>query len=222
HLLAHASGLGPDPGPPVARPGTTRIYSNPGYLLLGELVESRSQMRFDEYLREGVLGPLGMDATTLDPAAEGAPSAAGLSGPLVDLVRLGRAWAVPAVVSAETLAAATSVAFPGLSGVVPGFGRFDHCDWGLGVEIRDDKHPHWTGDRNAPSTYGHFGRSGAFLWIDPVASVLCAGLCERPFGAWAARAWPRLADDVVDEVTRRRSGADRVPGTAPRHVTGDL
>src|SRR5262245_16279921 len=44
HLLAHASGLGFDPGPAIARPGERRIYSNAGYELLGDLVEERAAM----------------------------------------------------------------------------------------------------------------------------------------------------------------------------------
>ncbi len=205
HLLAHASGLGPDAGPPVARPGTKRIYSNAGYLLLGEVVADRARMGFAEYLRDGVLEPLGMTATVLDADATGAPSAAGLVGPLHDLLRLGRELASPTLISAETHARATSVAFPGLAGVLPGFGRFDPCDWGLGVEIRDRKQPHWTGAGNSPSTYGHFGRAGTFFWVDPDAGLLCAGLSDRTFGPWATKAWPRLADDVLREVGARRS-----------------
>ncbi len=212
HLLAHASGLGPEPGPPVARPGTTRVYSNAGYVLLGDLLAARSHMDFAEYLREGVLGPLGMTGATLDESADGGPAAAGLVGSLADLVRLGWELATPTLVSPETHAEACSVAFAGLSGVLPGFGRFDPCDWGLGVEVRGGKHPHWTGTTNAPSTYGHFGRSGAFVWVDPDAGICCASLCDQPFGPWATRAWPQLADDVLLEVSSvRPAGTGRRP-----------
>ena len=40
-------------------------------------------------------------------------------------------------------------------------------DWGLGFEISDDKSPHWTGSANSGRTYGHFGQSGTFIWVDP-------------------------------------------------------
>ncbi|MBV8464243.1 MAG: beta-lactamase family protein [Acidimicrobiales bacterium] len=205
HLLSHSSGLGPDPGPPMARPGARRIYSNAGYVVLGELVAARAGMAFAEYLQVGVLDPLRMGQTVLDDGAEGGAAAAGLVGPLADLVRLGCELASPTLVGAATHAAATQVVFPGLPGVLPGFGRFDPCDWGLGVEIRGVKHPHWTGDDNAPSTYGHFGRSGSFLWIDPVARLLCAELSDRAFGHWATRAWPRLSDEVLREVAAGRA-----------------
>jgi CubicO group peptidase (beta-lactamase class C family) len=91
------------------------------------------------------------------------------------------------------------VAFPGLSGVLPGFGRQSPNDWGLGFEIRGGKSPHWTGSRNAPETFGHFGQTGSFLWVDPVAGLACACLTGTQFGEWAAEHWPRLSDAVLDE-----------------------
>src|SRR5579884_1273117 len=42
----------------------------------------------------------------------------------------------PRRVAAETLAEAATVQFPGLDGVLPGFGRQSPNDWGLGFELR--------------------------------------------------------------------------------------
>jgi len=204
HLLAHASGLGPEPGPPLVAPGVSRIYSNFGYAVVADLVGERSGIPFGEYLRAGVLEPLGMAHTELDPGVAQGAAAAGLSGPLVDLLSLGRELAVPTLISGATHRAVTSVQFEGLAGVLPGFQRFDPCDWGLGVEIRGGKQPHWTGTTNSPATFGHFGRSGSFLWVDPAAGILCAGLGDRPFGPWAVRSWPALADAVLEECATRR------------------
>jgi CubicO group peptidase (beta-lactamase class C family) len=198
HLLAHASGLPLDGTRPIARPGARRIYSNSGYELLGALVAERAEMPFAEYLAGGVLEPVGLDATRLD----GSPASAA-AGPLDDLVAFGRALLAPRFLARETLAEATAVAFPGLVGILPGLGRRDPNDWGLGFELRDEKDPHWTGRRNSPRTFGHFGRSGTFLWIDPDAAVACACLTDREFGAWAKEAWPRLADAVLDELSSR-------------------
>ncbi|HVB94204.1 MAG TPA: serine hydrolase domain-containing protein [Acidimicrobiales bacterium] len=212
HLLAHASGLAPDPAPglqaQLAEPGARRIYSNLGYEVLAEAIAEHSGMSFLDYASEAVLAPLGMSDTVFDPghsdsgpASSGA--ATGLRGPLEDLLAVAAEWAVPTLVGPETHALATSVAFPGLSGVLPGFGRFDPCDWGLGVEIRGHKWPHWTGASNSPATFGHFGRSGSFVWIDPEAGVGCAGLSDRAFGPWAAAAWPILADAILEELGTR-------------------
>jgi CubicO group peptidase (beta-lactamase class C family) len=193
HLLAHASGLPLDGDAPIARPGERRIYSNSGFERLADLVAERAESSFADYLR-GILDPLGMRRTSL----EGSP-AWGAAGPLRDLVSFAETLLRPSVVAAETLAEATEVAFPGLVGVLPGFGRQDPNDWGLGFELRDDKSPHWTGTRNSPRTFGHFGRSGTFLWVDPVAGLACACLTDLAFGDWAREAWPRLSDAVLAE-----------------------
>ncbi len=207
HLLAHASGLGPDPGPPVEPPAARRIYSNAGYEILASVLEAAAGMSFAAYLSAGVLEPLGMHRTDLVGSPSGT-AAAGLVGPLDDLLALGREWAQPTLVSRATWHQATSVQFPGLAGVLPGFGPSDPCDWGLGVEVRGTKRPHWTGVTNSPATYGHFGQSGSFLWVDPAAGVLCAGLADRPFGVWSSRAWPALADAVLADVADVADAAD--------------
>ena len=105
----------------------------------------------------------------------------------------------PSRLAAETLAEAAAVQFPGLAGVLPGFGRQEPNDWGLGLELRDGKSPHWTGARNSPGTFGHFGRAGGFLWVDPGAGVALACLTDLDFGDWAKDAWPELADAVLAE-----------------------
>ncbi|HEX6679602.1 MAG TPA: serine hydrolase domain-containing protein [Gaiellaceae bacterium] len=194
HLLSHASGLPPEGETPIAKPGARRIYSNAGFEVLAELVAAAAEMPFGEYLREAVLAPLRM-AASLD----GSP-ASGISGTLEDLVALGRQLLRPTLIAPETLAEATAVAFPGLSGVLPGYGRMDPNDWGLGFELRDDKRPHWTGSRNSAATFGHFGQSGSFLWVDPETGIACACLTDTRFGDWAKEAWPRLADAVLDEL----------------------
>jgi CubicO group peptidase (beta-lactamase class C family) len=84
--------------------------------------------------------------------------------------------------------------------VLPGFGRMEPNDWGLTFELRDGKSPHWTGARNGPRTFGHFGASGTFLWVDPDAGVALGVLTNRPFGDWAKDAWPALSDAVLDEL----------------------
>ena len=191
HLLAHASGLPPEDGPPLMQPARRRIYSNAGIEAAAALVSARAEMPFADYLRGAVLDPLGL-------AGELRSSAAwGYTGPLDDLLKLGRELLAPVLVAAETLAEATSVQFPGLAGVLPGWGRTDPNDWGLAFELRDGKSPHWTGTQNSRRTFGHFGAAGTFLWIDPEAGVACGVLTDREFGDWANEAWPRLGDAVL-------------------------
>ena len=101
--------------------------------------------------------------------------------------------------ASETLAEASEVQFPDLAGVLPGFGRMVPNDWGLGLELRDAKEPHWTGTRNSPRTFGHFGRTGTFLWVDPDAGLALACLTDLTFGEWARETWPRVSDAVLAE-----------------------
>ncbi len=202
HLLSHASGLGLDGDAILSRPGRRRIYSNRGIEIVAETAAARAGTSFRQLLADEVCLPLGLLHTSLD----GSPAAAA-AGPLADLVTLAIELLSPSLIDAALLAEATRTAFPGLAGVVPGFGRQPRCDWGLGFEIRDGKAPHWTGSRNSPATFGHFGRSGSFLWVDPVAGIACGGLADRDFGPWAAQCWPRLSDDVLASCAVRRPGA---------------
>jgi CubicO group peptidase (beta-lactamase class C family) len=195
HLIAHASGLAFDTDQVQARPGTRRIYSNTGFAVLGETLAKASGIGFADYLAEAVLGPLGMSATRLT----GSPGA-GAESSCADLARFAAELQAPRLVAPETLAAARSVQFPGLDGVVPGFGRQRPNDWGLGFEIRGEKSPHWTGSRSSPGTFGHFGQSGTFLWVDPDAGAACVALTDRDFDKWAAEAWPPFTDAVLTEL----------------------
>jgi CubicO group peptidase (beta-lactamase class C family) len=185
HLLAHASGLAFDEPAVIAPPGRRRIYSNTGFGLAAALVAERAEMQFADYF-EHVWGfPLA-----------GSP-AHGVRATLAELLTVAHELLAPARLSRELLAEAATVQFPGLDGVLPGFGRMEPNDWGLGLELRDAKAPHWTGSLNSARTFGHFGRSGTFLWVDPERELALACLTDLEFGDWAKDAWPRLADAVL-------------------------
>jgi CubicO group peptidase (beta-lactamase class C family) len=201
HLLAHTSGLAFDEPRAVAEPGTRRLYSNTGFDVLGEVLTKAAGMPFAEYLRQAVLEPLGMTGTSLP----GSPAAGGVST-VEDLARFVAELQAPRLLHPSTVVTATSVAFPGLKGVLPGYGLQNPNDWGLGFEIRGAKSPHWTGARSSPSAFGHFGQSGTFLWVDPVAEAACVVLAERNFGEWALGRWPRLTDAVLGELRRAALG----------------
>jgi CubicO group peptidase (beta-lactamase class C family) len=191
HLLSHASGLPVDGSEPIAEPGRRRIYSNTGIELAAKLLEERAEMPFADYFIAAVVRPLGLAGRLA-----GSP-AHGYRGPLDDLLAVGRELLEPTLVAAETLAEATTVQFPGLDGVLPGFGRMQPNDWGLTFELRDAKSPHWTGTHNSERTFGHFGASGTFLWVDPDVGLACGVLTDRAFGDWARDAWPVLSDAVL-------------------------
>ncbi|MCQ6553653.1 beta-lactamase family protein [Streptomyces sp. C10-9-1] len=195
HLLAHTSGLAFDEDRVMAAPGTRRIYSNAGFEALGDHIAKATDIPFADYLRQAVLEPLGMASTTL----EGSPAKDAVST-VDDLVRFAAEVQAPRLLDPRTVLEAMTVAHPGLSGVLPGYGQQKPNDWGLGFEIRDGKSPHWTGSASSPRTFGHFGQSGTFLWVDPDAGAACVALSDRDFGPWAIEAWPPLTDAVLAEL----------------------
>ncbi len=197
HLLAHASGLPFEGSEPIAPPGRRRIYSNEAFRVLGAHVERCAEMPFADYVRAGVCEPLGI---ALDP--EGDPGS-GMHASLDDVLAIGAELLEPRLVARETLDEMTSVHFPGLPGVLPDYGRYDPLDWGLGVQLNTQPTT-WMGTRTSPTTFGHFGGSGTFLWVDPEARVACAALTDREFDEWAKDAWPALSDAVLDELVTSR------------------
>lgn len=194
HLLAHASGLGPDGGE-LSPPAKRRIYSNAGYELLAGILTDRTGMAAARYAAEALGPPLELTETTFAGSA-----AHGHTASALDVAALAVAWLTPGrLLAAETVARATRPFLPDLAGVLPGFGSQDPNEWGLGPEIRGHKSPHWTGARNSPATFGHFGRSGTLCWIDPTHGCGLIWLGDAPFGDWATEAWPRLSDAVLEE-----------------------
>jgi CubicO group peptidase (beta-lactamase class C family) len=203
HLLAHASGLALDSDRVLAAPGERRIYSNAGIERFAEHLAARTGIAFGDYLHQAVVEPLGMRDTKL----RGSP-AHDVVSTVADLLRFGRELLRPRLVAAETLAAATRAHFPDLAGVVPGLGRFNPNPWGLTFELRDGKQPHWTGTGNSARTFGHFGGSGTFLWVDPDAGLACVALTGREFGPWALQAWPPFSDTVLGRYGRTAGEPD--------------
>lgn len=192
HLLAHASGFAPERPLRSFPPATRRVYSNVGIERAAELVADATGMSFASYLDEA-LAPLDLTSTTLP----GSAAKDGVST-VDDLARVCHELLTPSgLLAAPTLEQLRTVQFPGLRGVLPGYGGQDRNDWGLGFEIRGTKSPHWTGSTNSPATYGHFGQSGTMFWVDPAAQLALVALADVAFGDWSRAAWPALSDAVL-------------------------
>jgi CubicO group peptidase (beta-lactamase class C family) len=202
HLLAHAGGFGFDGEQPIAPPARRRIYSNTGIERAADELSGAARMAFADYLREAVWEPLGMSSMSL----KGSP-AHGAHGSSTDMAVFVGEMLRPRLLADATYRAVISNQFPDLPGIVPDVGRFDPCPWGLGVELRGDKSPHWTGRANSPQTFGHFGGSGTMMWVDPSIDAGVVALTDRPFDDWRDEAlalWPQYSDAVVAE--RRAAG----------------
>lgn len=199
HCLAHAGGYPFEGHEPIASVGSRRIYSNTGIEFAADHVASHTGVAFADYLTEAILVPLGLHRTEL----RGSP-AHGLHSCLRDMLIFCREILEPTLLSKQTVDEACQAQFPTLSGVVPGMGSYDPNPWGLGVEIRGDKYPHWMGSRTSTRTFGHFGGAGTMFWVDPVAHLALVALTDRPFDEWADSArehWSDLSDAVIDHET---------------------
>ena len=198
HLLAHASGLAPDQRRLMTEPGTRRIYSNAGYEVLADLVAVQADMAFEEYFHEALVVPLGLTATSLTGSA-----AHGASSCVTDLLIVAEAVLRPDghLLDPSTIAEMCAPTFADLPGILPGYGLQDPNSWGLGLEIRGNKSPHWTGSKNSPRTVGHFGRSGSFLWVDLDRGIGAVSLADLEFGEWSRENWPTLSDSIIDELS---------------------
>lgn len=193
HLLAHAAGYGFDGPDPIAAVGSRRIYSNTGIEVMADHLAAAAGMPFEQYQREAVFVPLAMVNSHLD----GSP-AFGVHANVDDLLRLARELLAPTLVTDATFAEAVTPQFPDLAGVIPGLGRHDPNPWGLGIEIRGDKHPHWTAPGNSPRTFGHFGGTGTYLWVDPDRQLAAVAIGGVDFDAWAVELWPQTNQAILD------------------------
>ena len=192
HLLSHSSGIATDSDERLATPGTRRIYSNRGIEILGERLQEATGTPLETWVESTVLEPLGM-ASVLIP---GSPAHSG-EGSARDLSLFARELASPRLVSPALAERACAPVLPELDGVLPGYGRQVPNPFGLGVEVRGAKSPHWTGKGNSPQTFGHFGQSGSFMWVDPVAERQAVFLGAEPFGQIHRKTWPALGDQIL-------------------------
>lgn len=193
HLLAHTSGLPFEEGAPAQSPERRRVYSNLGFETLGEYVGEELGMSFNAWTQQSVLDPLEMDSVEFYGNA-----ASEARGNVWDVLALGIELLTPTLISPELGRDARTVQFPGLDGVLPGFGKHSPNDWGLGYEIRGKKKPHWTAPEASPETFGHFGQSGSFVWVDPRCQLVGAFLGAEKFRASVhGTLWPALNSEVI-------------------------
>jgi CubicO group peptidase (beta-lactamase class C family) len=191
NLLSHSSGLGLEEGDPTVAVATKRVYSNVGIdHAVSVVVQDRDPA---QWLEERVFLPLGMATTQL----QGRPCA-DVYGSTEDLATLGAAWLRPDGVTTQTRNRQIKAYLPELSGIVPGFGRFSPCPWGLGPEVRGTKE-HWMGDWPAES-FGHFGQSGAMMLLNVDQQIGLVATSTEPFGPWAVKLWPRWTSSMRQRI----------------------
>ncbi|MGY5765478.1 serine hydrolase domain-containing protein [Brachybacterium sp. DNPG3] len=194
HLLCHASGLFYESDRVLQAPGLRRHYSNRGIEEAARHVEHALGRPFDDWVRERVLDPLGMTRTLWEGSA-----AVDAHGPVGDLALFAAEILRPTLLDERWHAEMTRPQLPELVGIMPGFGKQSPNPFGLGLEIRGDKSPHWTGTRNSPATVGHFGMRGNAFWVDPVADLALVVGTDLDFCDAHREIMPRLADAVLED-----------------------
>lgn len=199
---------------PAERQPWTRVdYSNVGYGLAATVVERVTGLPFNTALSELVLHPLGIEGylgvgpprpavhlrgiigehagTALEPFNSAFWRAlalpwGGLVTTAAGALGLARAFSSSAgFLPPATAAEATSDQTRDLPGGIPGFFEWPHAPWGLGVELRGFKAPHWLPPGSNPDSFGHVGSSGCLVWCDPGSGLTWAVLGTRRLDAWS-------------------------------------
>ncbi|MER6197880.1 serine hydrolase domain-containing protein [Streptomyces sp. NPDC001586] len=195
-------------------PGRRHHYSNPGYTLLGSLVEALRGRPWEEVLRAEVLEPLGLDRTSGQPQA---PHAGGwavhpwadlmMPEPLEDLGLMapaGQLWSTTTdlarfadfllrgderVLSAESVREMRTPAAP----PEPGFADLGY---GLGMQLTAD------GDRRLAGHSGSLPGFVAGLWLSEADDVAAVVLANCTSGLPAATVAAELVGIVADAEPR--------------------
>jgi CubicO group peptidase (beta-lactamase class C family) len=218
-LLTHQGGLIPDnplsdygAGPekawesifalqPRVTPGSRFVYTDVGFLVLGEVVHRTSDQDLNEFTRENLFGPLGMRATGYLPSRQLAVGAAATERRdgrwMVGEVHDPRAHALGGIAghaglfsTAEDLAVYAQMMLG--RGEYGGARIFSEQTWkkmttpvavssgrrGLGWDMRTGYSSN-RGKGFSESAFGHGGFTGTSLWIDPGRDLFVIFLSSR-------------------------------------------
>ena len=220
HLLTHQSGLIADNSmkdyangreksiknlmtlEPLAAPGERLIYSDVGFMVLGELVATVSGQPLDEYTRSHLFEPLGMRETMYRPtslpadrfapteqrdghwmrgevhdprafALGGVAGHAGLFSTADDLARYAQALLNGGELGGTRVLNPETVLLMTSPQPIPGGGMR-----GLGWDKRTSFSTN-RGDLLSPSACGHGGFTGTALWFDPQQQLFVIFLSNR-------------------------------------------
>jgi CubicO group peptidase (beta-lactamase class C family) len=190
-------------------PGARLVYSDLGFILLGEAVARLAGTSLEAYVRRAVLEPLGLASTTYNPLANGVPAdrivptemcawrrrrctgevhdenAASLGGVAGHAGLFSTAWDVAAL--GQTYLNGGS--YDGVrilsSATVGEMTRpqvnFDDNPRGLGWLQRSEAGSS-SGRLFGPRSYGHTGFTGTSLWVDPDRELVVVLLTNRVYG----------------------------------------
>ena len=215
--------------PPQYAAETCVQYSNIGYGILGIIIERITGMSCSQAMHQLVLQPLGIAGMLGNPETHTVATIGDVRGRHrgTDLETFNspfwRALALPwgglctnaggalALVDAfmphstflapQTRDAATQDHTNGLAGGFMAPLMWQQSPWGLGVELRGHKQPHWMTSHFSAHSFGHSGSSGMLVWADPeymFRIVICG--TRAADGGWLLRHGPKLSALLWQEV----------------------
>ena len=190
------------------RPGERYVYSDLGYILLGEIVEAVSGKRIDQFVRDEIFEPMGLHSTWYNPEQAG-PSVSNRIPPTeIDTVynrgtvqrrvHDERAYFMDGIVGHAGLFSSvqdiSKFAFMMLNGGIYGGEQFltaETIDYftghrspinhrGLGFDRKSDGFSS-AGTLTGENTFGHLGFTGTSLWIDPDEDIAIILLTNRTY-----------------------------------------
>lgn len=223
HLLTHTSGICPDPGyylepyprgwwngsnednwikgvlsgPVRSKPGQSYNYSSSGYGILGELIGRVTGMHYNDFVRQSILDPLGMERTFFDVPEElhdevclvepfdaerlktstkqpdKMPRAGGgLHSTLPDLWRFGQMLLDKGTFRGSRIVSRKTVEAMTRNHLfrVPAYAwgvQIPSKNYGLGLNLFLEK-----GELKTPATFSHEGAGRCALHIDPVEQLV--------------------------------------------------
>lgn len=199
--------------PLEADPGTRAVYSDIGFIVLGEVLGLVAGEALDTFCRREIFGPLGMASTVFRPAAELRPQI-----PPTQDDRTFRHRIVQGEVHDENASVLGGVsAHAGLFTNASDVARFAHGMLRGGAPVlrpatvelftrRADlppgsaralgwdtpSQPSQSGRHFGPRSFGHLGYTGCSLWIDPERELSVTLLANRT--------WPNADDQRVKRV----------------------
>lgn len=214
--------------PLINRPGETYVYSDLGFILLGEIVEEISSLRLDQFIRSRFFYPMGMISSHFNPQRIGnwvsrriPPTEIDVTfnrGTVQGVVHDERAYFMDGVAGHAGLFAtsreigiyATLLLNRGVYAgrrylseeVVELFTsrRSPHNNRGYGFDRKGDGFS-TAGQFTSDNTFGHLGFTGTSLWIDPDNDIAIILLTNRTYPSRSyGREISRIRSTISDAV----------------------
>lgn len=188
----------------VYEPDTKVVYSDLGFIMLGEIVQKISGMRLDEFARRTIFGPLGMNDTCYLPSKDRliAPTEyydhlgghkyglvhddntefmGGISGHAGLFTTAGDLAKYCDMLDNEGYANGKPILNPAwLQRSRENFTPFSIEARGLGWQLKG-RGPSPAGDLMSPVSYGHTGFTGTSFYVDPVEETTIILLTNRVY-----------------------------------------